>query len=212
MTGALPSVKRGADGIRRCWWCHGDPLYEAYHDREWGVPSTDDRHIFEHVCLEGFQAGLSWITILRRRDHFREAFAGFDPESVARFNRRSVERLLRNDRIIRHRGKIESAINNARRAIEVAQEFGSISAYYWRFEPPTKRRRVTRATLPSTSPESVTLCKDLKKRGWTFVGPTTMYAHMQAIGMINDHVGGCEFRSKVQAARRALAAIRCRTG
>ncbi len=195
---------KGEDGVPRCWWCAGDPLYVAYHDGEWGLPSTDNLHIFEHVCLEGFQAGLSWITVLRKREAFREAFAGFDPEAVARFNARSVERLLRNDGIIRHRGKIESAVNNARRAIELIEEAGSLTAFFWRYEPPRRRAAVTRGTIPATSPESVALSKDLKRMGWTFVGPTTMYAHMQAIGMVNDHVAACASRSRVEAARRSL--------
>ena len=180
MTKRLVSTVRGPDGVRRCWWCHGDPIYETYHDTEWGVPSFDDRHIFEHVCLEGFQAGLSWITIPRRRPGFRKAFADFDIQRIARFNTRSVERLLGNDRIIRHRGKIKSVINNAHRALELIDEFGSLGAYFWQYEPAKPRRTVTRRTLPATAPESVALSKDLKKRGWTFVGPTTMYAHLQA--------------------------------
>jgi DNA-3-methyladenine glycosylase I len=197
-------VVKGDDGVRRCWWCVGDPVYLAYHDTEWGVPSVDDRHIFEHVCLEGFQAGLSWITILRRREHFRDAFAGFDIERVAHMNKRSVEMLLGNDRIIRHRGKIESAINNAKRALELIDERGSLAAFFWQYEPSQKPRRVTRGSFPATSPESVAMSKDLKKRGWTFVGPTTMYAHMQAIGIVNDHVDRCDRRSKVETARRRL--------
>ncbi len=198
------SAVRGADGVTRCWWCAGDPLYVAYHDGEWGVPSTDDRHIFEHVCLEGFQAGLSWITILRKRAAFREAFAGFDLEAVARFNSRSVGRLLRNDGIIRHRGKIESAVNNARRALELIEETGSLAAFFWRYEPAGRRAAVTRHTIHATSPESVAMSRDLKRKGWTFVGPTTMYAHMQAIGIVNDHVAACASRSPVEAARRSF--------
>ncbi len=204
MTQRLVSTIRGPDGVRRCWWCHGDPIYEAYHDTEWGVPSFDDRHLFEHVCLEGFQAGLSWITILRRRGGFRRAFADFEIERVARYNARSVERLLRDERIIRHRGKIESAINNARRALELIDEFGSLGTYFWRYEPARRRRTVTRRTLPATSAESVALSTDLKKRDWTFVGPTTMYAHLQAVGVINDHVTGCDVRSRIEAARHVI--------
>lgn len=199
------SAIRGDDGVRRCWWSAGDPLYIRYHDEEWGRPDLGDRHLYEHFCLEGFQAGLSWLTILRKRVNFREAFADFDIEAVARFNKRSVERLLRNAGIIRHRGKIESAINNARRALELIDTHGSIAAYVWRYEPSASpRRRVTRGNLPVTSPESIALSKDLKKRGWSFVGPTGMYALMQAIGLVNDHVGVCDIRSTVEERRRTM--------
>ncbi len=204
MSAAAGSVKRGDDGVRRCWWCVGDRLYERYHDSEWGRPILDDRHVFEHFCLEGFQAGLSWITILRRRVHFREAFDGFDPEKVARFNTRSVQRLLRNERIIRHRGKIESAINNARRALDLIDEFGSLAAYVWLYEPKPNRRGVSRETIPVMTPGSTSMSKDLKKRGWSFVGPTGLYALMQSVGVVNDHVSGCAYRSKVEATRRSL--------
>ena len=205
MTARLLSAVRDDDGTRRCWWCAGDPLHIRYHDQEWGRPNLDDRHLFEHFCLEGFQAGLSWITILRKRVNFREAFADFDIEAVARFNKRSVERMLRNEGIIRHRGKIQSAINNARRALELIDDHGSIAAYLWQFEPTrSPRRRVTRGTLPVTSPESTALSKDLKKLGWSFVGPTGMYALMQAIGLINDHVATCDTRLIVEEQRRTL--------
>lgn len=205
MTGHAASSVRGPDGVRRCWWGANDPLYVQYHDQEWGRPQMDDRHLFEHICLEGFQAGLSWITILRKRANFREAFADFDLERVARFNTRSVERLLRNEGIIRHRGKIRSAINNARRAIELIDSHGSLAAYLWQYEPAVSpRRRVTRATLPVTCPESHALSSDLKKRGWSFVGPTGMYALMQAIGLINDHVNTCDIRSVIEDARRGI--------
>ena len=205
MTARPPSAIRGDDGARRCWWCAGNPLYIRYHDREWGRPNLDDRHLFEHFCLEGFQAGLSWITVLRKRVNFREAFADFDIEAVARFNKRSVERMLRNEGIIRHRGKIQSAINNARRALELIDDHGSIAAYVWQFEPTrSPRRRVTRGTLPVTSPESIALSKNLKKLGWSFVGPTGMYALMQAIGVINDHVATCDTRLIVERQRRAM--------
>lgn len=191
-------------GPRRCWWCEGDPLYESYHDLEWGRPILNDRHIFEHVCLEGFQAGLSWITILRRRSAFRAAFVDFDMHRVARFNRRSVQRLLGDDRIIRHRGKIESAINNARRALDMIDQLGSLAAFVWQYEPRPRRRAVTRGSIPAVTDESTAMTKDLKRRGWTFVGPTGLYALMQAVGVVNDHVGGCSIRSEVEAARRAL--------
>jgi DNA-3-methyladenine glycosylase I len=191
--------------MSRCWWCGTDPLYVRYHDEEWGTPVTDDDRLFEKICLEGFQSGLSWLTILRKRDNFREAFAGFDFDRVARFNGRDVNRLLRNEGIVRHRGKIVSTINNAKRARELRAEFGSLAAYFWRWEPnPAARpKSVTRDALTgmSTTPESIALSKDLKKRGWTFVGPTTVYAFMQAMGLVNDHVEGCDRRAAVQELR-----------
>ena len=179
--------------VRRCHWAGEDPIYIAYHDREWGFPVSDDRRLFEKVCLEGFQAGLSWRTILGKRDAFREVFAGFDFERVARFGSRDVERLLRNAGIVRHRGKIESTINNAKRTREVVKEFGSLAAYFWRYEPDgaARPKRLTREALS----------KDLKKRGWTFVGPTTIYAFMQATGLVNDHVRDCTVRAAVTEAR-----------
>jgi DNA-3-methyladenine glycosylase I len=195
------SLVSGPDGVKRCWWCVGDPIYQAYHDTEWGFPCTDDRALFESICLDGFQAGLSWITILRRREHFRSAFCGFEIERVARLNRRSVERLLRNDRIIRHRGKIESTIDNARRARELIDECGSLAGYIWRYEPKTRRTRVTRRSIPVHTPESVAMSKDLKRRGWTFVGPTILYAMMQAVGVVNDHVTGCDIGLRVPRTR-----------
>ncbi|MHC4709813.1 MAG: DNA-3-methyladenine glycosylase I [Planctomycetota bacterium] len=195
------SLVRGADGVKRCWWCVGDPVYQAYHDTEWGFPCDDDQRLFESICLDGFQAGLSWITILRRREHFRSAFCGFEISRVARLNRRSVERLLRNDRIIRHRGKIESTINNARRAVELIDECGSLAGYLWRYEPKSHRKRVTRRSIPVHTPESVAMSKDLKRRGWTFVGPTILYAMMQAVGVVNDHVTGCDIGLKVPSTR-----------
>ena len=191
--------------IRRCHWAGDDPLYIAYHDREWGFPVDDDRRLFEKICLEGFQAGLSWRTILGKRDAFREGFAGFDFDRVARFGTRDVERLLTNAGIVRHRGKIESTINNAKRARELTAEFGSLAAYFWGYEPSAKGRpkRMTREALAkmSTSPESIALSKDLKKRGWTFVGPTTIYAFMQAMGLVNDHVHDCTVRQAALDAR-----------
>ena len=187
-----------SDNVKRCWWCGDDPLYVRYHDEEWGRPVRDDRRLFEKVCLEGFQAGLSWITILRKRENFRTAFANFEIDKVARFGARDVSRLLKNEGIVRHRGKIESTINNAKRAVEMREEFGSLSDYFWKWQPEAKSRppRVTRETLMqmATTPESVALSKDLRKRGWTFVGPTTIYAFMQAMGLVNDHVEECAFR------------------
>ena len=205
MTARPPSAIRGDDGVRRCWWSAGDPQYIQYHDEEWGRPDLGDRHLFEHFCLEGFQAGLSWLTILRKRANFRKAFADFDIEAVARFNKRSVDRLLGNAGIIRHRGKIQSAINNARRALELIETHGSIAAFVWQYEPAvSSRRRVTRGTLPATSPASIALSRDLKKLGWSFVGPTGMYALMQAIGVVNDHVGTCDIRLTVEEQRCSM--------
>lgn len=188
----------GPDGRRRCAWCRSSADYVAYHDTEWGFPVRDDRRLFEKVSLEGFQSGLSWLTILRKRENFRRAFANFRIERVARFSGRDVRRLLNDAGIVRHRGKIESTINNARRCLELIDEFGSLADYVWRFEPPatSRPRRLTWdvAKTISTSPESTALSRDLRRRGWTFVGPTTMYAFMQAMGLVNDHLHGCDFR------------------
>ena len=194
--------------IRRCTWCGDDPPYVAYHDHEWGFPVADDVRLFEKLCLEGFQAGLSWRTILYKREAFRAAFAGFDIARVAHFDGRDVARLLRDAGIVRHRGKIESTINNAKRAGETLAEFGTLAAYFWQFEPHARSRprRLTPEVLGAltTSPESVALSKDLKRRGWTFVGPTTVYAFMQAMGLVNDHVHGCTIRKEVSAARASF--------
>ncbi len=192
----------------RCRWCGEDPLYTAYHDAEWGFPVSDDRRLFEKICLEGFQSGLSWITILRKREAFREAFAGFEIDRVVRMDARAVTRLLGNAAIVRHRGKIESTLNNARRARDLMDECGSLAAYFWRWEPAaaTRPRKLTRAVLATmaTSPESVALAKDLKKRGWSFVGPTTIYAFMQAMGLVNDHEHDCATRARALTARKAF--------
>ena len=202
-------IVRGDDGKRRCSWQGGAPDYRDYHDREWGRPVSNDTRLFEQICLEGFQSGLSWLTILRKRENFRRAFAGFDFDRVARFTERDVKRLLADAGIVRHRGKIESTINNAHRARELVAEAGSLAAYFWRFEPAPKSRpkRLDWETLKtmSTSPESVALSKDLKKRGWRFVGPTTVYAFMQAMGLVNDHVTGCFCRAEAERERRAFA-------
>lgn len=199
-------LARGEDGVVRCSWGASDSLYLRYHDREWGFPVADDRRLFEKICLEGFQAGLSWLTILRKRESFRAAFAGFDFTAVARFGARDVKRLLGDAGIVRHRGKIESTIQNARRALALCEEAGSLAAYFWRFEParndrPRKLTWTALAAMPWT-PISVALSRDLKKRDWTFVGPTTVYAFMQAMGLVNDHVEGCAVREKAEAARR----------
>lgn len=206
MSSSKDGLHTDAHGVTRCWWCVGDPLYEAYHDTEWGFPAVGDNRLYENICLDGFQAGLSWLTILRKRESFRAAFAGFEIERVARFNKRTVDRLLRDAGIIRHRGKIEAAINNARRAIELIEEFGSLAAYVWRYEPSPRARTkaVTRATMPTTSAESIALSKDLKRRGWSFVGPTTLYAFMQAMGLVDDHLIGCDVRPRVESARQAF--------
>ena len=208
MSEATAGLLRHSDGTTRCWWPGEDPLYLRYHDDEWGLPVTDDRRLFEKICLEGFQAGLSWLTILRKRPHFRTAFHDFDVERVSRFNARDVARLLGDAGIVRHRGKIESAINNARRALALRDECGSLSAYFWQWEPePRSRpRRITRRALMqlARTPESLALSRDLKKRGWTFVGPTTVYAFMQAMGLVNDHVEGCASRLVAENARSAL--------
>ena len=187
-----------AASVRRCGWCGDDPLYVGYHDGEWGRPMFDDRRLFEKICLEGFQSGLSWLTILRKRDHFREAFDGFDPARIARYGARDVARLLKNAGIVRHRGKIEAVINNARRARELVAREGSLAAFVWRYEPapPVGPRAV------STSAESVALSKELKKQGWKFVGPTTVYAFMQAMGLVNDHITGCHLRELPPTKRR----------
>jgi DNA-3-methyladenine glycosylase I len=201
--------------VKRCWWPGEDELYIRYHDEEWGRPVTDDRRLFEKICLEGFQSGLSWITILRKRDHFRKAFRNFDPAAVARFGARDVQRLLKDAGIVRHRGKIESTINNAKRAIELREECGSLSKYFWQWEPDASSRpnRITRETLMgmATSPESVALSKDLRRRGWTFVGPTTIYAFMQAMGLVNDHVEDCDFSDRTAGPTAARAGTRPRT-
>ncbi len=198
----------GDDGVARCWWGASAPDYAAYHDTEWGFPVTNDERLFEKLCLEGFQSGLSWLTILRKRESFRAAFAGFDPAMVARFGARDVTRLLGDAGIVRHRGKIESTINNARRALDLIEEHGSLASYVWTFEPPASERprRFTRATLMkmATSPTSTALSKDLKRRGWSFVGPTTVYAFMQAMGLVNDHLDGCATREPCVSARAAL--------
>jgi DNA-3-methyladenine glycosylase I len=196
------------DGRARCHWCYATPAYRHYHDHEWGFPVTDDRRLFEKLCLEGFQSGLSWLTILNKRDNFRRAFDGFALERVARFTARDVKRLLADAGIVRHRGKIESTINNARRALELRAEFDSLAAYAWRHEPAprTRPRRITWKALQAmtTSAEAVAMSKDLKKRGWSFVGPTTVYAFMQAMGLVNDHLEGCSVRAEAVEARAAL--------
>lgn len=189
----------GPDGLQRCRWCGASPEYIAYHDDEWGYPVGDDRRLFEKLCLEGFQSGLSWRTILTKRENFRAAFHHFDFDRVARFTARDVERLLADEGIVRHRGKIEAVIHNARCAQALVEREGSLAAFFWRYEPP--RDALAPPQSVSTSPASIALSKDLKKLGWKFVGPTTMYALMQAMGLVNDHVEACAFRKKVERAR-----------
>ena len=195
----------GEDGLLRCWWYIGKPDYMAYHDTEWGYPVDDDRTLFEKICLEGFQSGLSWYTILKKRENFRAAFANFEIDKVAAFTEADVERCLQDAGIVRHRKKIESTINNAKRAKELQAEFGSLAAYFWSYEPGPEERpeRCTYEVLRELgqSETSKALSKDLKKRGWSFVGPTTVYAFMQAMGLVNDHLEGCFCREKVEKAR-----------
>jgi len=190
----------GADGKPRCRWCAAAPEFLAYHDTEWGFPVSDDQRLFEKLSLEAFQSGLSWRTILAKRENFRAAFHDFDIDRVARFTQRDVGRLLKDEGIVRHRGKIEAVINNARQAQSLVAEEGSLAAFVWRYEPDASSR--VKPQSVSTSAESVAMSKDLKKRGWKFVGPTTVYAFMQAMGMINDHVEGCVIRARVDRARR----------
>jgi DNA-3-methyladenine glycosylase I len=200
---------RGDDGVVRCFWGASPPEYRDYHDTEWGFPVSDDRRLFEKLCLEGFQSGLSWLTILRKRENFRAAFAGFDFARVARFTDRDVDRLLGDAGIVRHRGKIEAAIENARRAVELVEAEGSLAAFIWRFEPDpaTRPKRLTWDALleMAETPASRALAKELKRRGWRFVGPTTVYAFMQAMGLVNDHLEGCAVRAAAITARAAFA-------
>ncbi len=204
----IDGIIRETDGLGRCFWYGGLEDYRRYHDEEWGRPVTSDIRLFEKICLEGFQSGLSWLTILRKRENFRQAFAGFDFHRVAAFTEADVERLVADPGIIRHRGKIVSTINNARRAIELAAEQGSLAAYFWSWEPKPSERplRMDRETLRAnpTTDISVRLSRDLKKRGWTFVGPTTVYAFMQAMGLVNDHLEGCHCRPEIERLRVAF--------
>lgn len=198
----MSKLTKGRDGKMRCAWSASAPEFDAYHDSEWGYPVGDDIRLFEKVCLESFQSGLSWRTILTKRENFRSAFQGFDWNKVAEFDATDVDRLLQDAGIIRHRGKIEATINNARRAQEMVAEFGSLAAFFWSFEPDPATR--PEPQTQTTSAESVALSKALKKRGWKFVGPTTAFAFMQAMGLINDHAIGCSCRDKADAARAAF--------
>jgi DNA-3-methyladenine glycosylase I len=210
VTELAEGLVRNEDGVTRCWWGGGDAIdYRAYHDDEWGMPVTDDVRLFEKLALEGFQSGLSWLTILRKREAFRRAFAGFDFRRVAEFGSADVERLLQDAAIVRHRGKIESTINNAGRAVELVDAEGSIAAFVWAFEPDAAARpaRMTRDALRelAQTDASRALAKELKRRGWTYVGPTTVYAFMQAMGLVDDHLEGCSARDRVEDARNDLA-------
>jgi DNA-3-methyladenine glycosylase I len=204
----------GADGRPRCWWPEGQPLLTEYHDVEWGRPVADDRRLFEKLCLEGFQSGLSWLTILRKRPAFRRAFHDFDPALIAAFDDADVERLMADAGIVRNRAKILATITNARRYPELVAEFGSLAAYLWRYEPDpaTRPTDLDYATLTSASvsAESTALSKDLRRRGWAFVGPTTVYAAMEAMGIVDDHLAGCFVRPVVEAERHAF--VRPRAG
>jgi DNA-3-methyladenine glycosylase I len=193
------ALARGSDGRRRCWWGASSPEYERYHDEEWGRPVSDDRGLYERLVLEGFQSGLSWLTILRKRENFRRAFASFEIEEVARFKERDVRRLLNDAGIIRHRGKIEAAVQNARAAAAMHENGESLARLVWSHAP-KGRRRASRSLddLPSITPESTALAKELKRRGFRFVGPTTVYATMQACGIVNDHIAGCYVRAEVE--------------
>ena len=198
----MSDITTGTSHQEKCSWCLGDAEYEHYHDTEWGVPQKDDRVLFEKISLEGFQAGLSWITILRKRDNFRKTFDNFDLGAVSNYNDDHTEKILKNAGVVRHRGKIESVINNSKRAKELQNEFGSLAAFFWSFEPidnPTLyERRVRETSIPSFSEESEAMSKALKQRGWTFVGPTICYSFMQSMGLVNDHVEAC-FRREIVA-------------
>jgi DNA-3-methyladenine glycosylase I len=201
VTAVPDGIVVGEDGVARCRWAESAPEYRAYHDVEWGYPVADDIRLFEKLSLEGFQAGLSWLTILRKREAFRQAFADFDYTVVAGFGQDDVARLLTDAGIVRHRGKIEAAINNAQRAVELVAEQGSLAGFVWGYEPADRPPELGPAAIPSVTPESRALARELKRRGWRFVGPTTVYAFMQAMGLVNDHLTGCHVRERVQAAR-----------
>jgi DNA-3-methyladenine glycosylase I len=208
MASRTPGLVKGDDGKVRCWWSDGSPEYRAYHDGEWGRPVVEDRRLFEKISLEGFQAGLSWLVVLRKREGLRRAFDGFDFRRLARSPRSRVESLLRAPVMIRNRAKVASVLNNARRACELEEEAGSLAAFLWRFEPPpaARPRRLTQGVLKkmTTCPEAGALSKELKRRGWTFVGPTTLYAFKQGVGLVNDHLDGCPVRPDIEKHRRTL--------
>lgn len=197
----------GPDDKPRCRWCAAAPEFLAYHDTEWGFPVSDDHRLFEKLSLEGFQSGLSWRTILAKRENFRDAFHHFDFDRIARFTQRDLARLLKNEGIVRHRGKIEAVVNNARQAQKIVKQEGSLAAFLWRYEPNIKQH--TEPQTASTSVESIALSKVLKNLDWKFVGPTTVYAFMQAMGLINDHVEGCVIRAKVERVRKGFQRPGC---
>jgi DNA-3-methyladenine glycosylase I len=196
-----PGISVGEDGLARCSWGDSTPEYRSYHDTEWGFPVADDRRLFEKLSLEGFQAGLSWLTILRKREAFREVFAGFDHEELARFGESQTIALMGDARIVRNRAKIEAVINNAHRMAELVAQEGSLAHFIWSFEPAGPRQAPTQGEVPAATPESKALSRELKRRGWRFTGPTTVYAFMQAMGLVNDHLDGCHVRADVDAAR-----------
>jgi DNA-3-methyladenine glycosylase I len=201
----MSGAARGEDGRRRCSWGNSAPDYVSYHDEEWGRPVTDDRGVYERLVLEGFQSGLSWLTILRKRENFRAAFASFEIEAVARFGKRDVNRLLADAGIVRHRGKIEAAIANAKAAAALDVPLADL---FWSHAPSGRRRAARElGDLPALTPESTALSKELKRRGFRFVGPTTAYAAMQACGVVNDHLAGCWVRAEVEHERRAVARL-----
>lgn len=193
---------KGPDGKPRCAWCEATDDFFPYHDKEWGFPVDNDQRLFEKLCLESFQSGLSWRTILAKRENFRKAFHKFDYKKISRFTQRDVTRLLKDEGIVRHRGKIEAVINNAKRMQELIKQHGSLAAYVWSFEP--DKKSLAKPQSVSTSAESTAMSKELKKQGWKFVGPTTVYAFMQAMGLINDHVEGCVTRAKCEKARKSF--------
>jgi DNA-3-methyladenine glycosylase I len=203
-------IVQGDDGVARCWWADSAPEYRSYHDREWGFPVADDVRLFEKLSLEGFQAGLSWLTILRKRDALRRAFAGFDFRAVASFDERDVDRLLADASIVRHRGKIEAVINNAGRAVELVEAEGSLAGFLWQFEPTPRAGGRSRDAIEAHTEESRALARELKRRGWRFVGPTTVYAFMQAMGLVNDHLEGCVAWAAVDEARADFERPRAR--
>ena len=204
----IEGVQTGSDGVPRCGWSGDKDDYRHYHDTEWGRPTADDRTLFQKICLEGFQSGLSWLTILRKRSNFQSSFDNFEVDKVSIYDDGDVARLLDDAGIVRHRGKIVSTINNAKRAIELREEFGSLATFVWSFEPdPANRPSVmdhAAARQLNLTAESTALSKALKKRGWSFVGPTTCYAFMQAMGMVNDHLEGCAMRAEIEALRAAF--------
>ncbi|HEY1420001.1 MAG TPA: DNA-3-methyladenine glycosylase I [Candidatus Dormibacteraeota bacterium] len=199
-------ISIGADGTARCWWCDSDDLYRRYHDLEWGRPVADDRRLFEKLSLEAFMSGLSWLTILRKRENFRAAFRNFDPSVVARFTARDVGRLMGDAGIVRNRAKIEATVNNARRYSLLLDEFGTFAAYAWRFEPKPRKHLLDHTALMQldASEEAGAMSKDLRRRGWAFVGPTTVYSFIQAMGLVNDHVKGCAAGAEVEQLRRSF--------